>query len=68
MTDWQLSQHLTRSEFDAMSPEDKKLVEYDPNKWMFEWETERYYNAHHPGNELWLLERQAAEARAYLGR
>lgn len=67
MTEWQDNQFITKAEVHSMPREDQLLIESDPNKWQFEWETERYYNAHHPDNETWLLERQAAEARALLG-
>jgi hypothetical protein len=67
MTNWQDAQHITRAEYDAMSSADKKLIEFDPNKWQFEWETDRYFNAYHPSNEEWLMMRQAAEARGYNG-
>lgn len=66
MPDWQDQQFITRAEFTAMPREEKALVESDPNKWQWEWETDQFFNAHHPGNDEWLQMRQAAEARAML--
>lgn len=65
MSEWQTKQFIPVAEFNTMSDADKKLIEFDPNKWMYEWETGRYYNAHHPGNDEWLLIRQAMEAKGY---
>lgn len=64
---WQSAQFISKSEHEAMSAEDRHLLESQPNKWLWEWETEQFFNAEHPDNQEKRLEREAAEARAFFG-
>lgn len=64
--EWQDDPFITGDAFTEMPRHEKALIESDPNKWQWEWESNRFYNAHHPDNEEWLQIRQAAEARAMM--
>lgn len=59
---WAEDRFIAKAAYDAMPKDERALIDSDPNKWEWDWASERYYNAQHAGNEEWLMLRQAAEA------
>lgn len=66
--DWTDDPTITKAAYDAMPQAERALVDCDPNKWEWDWGTERYYNVQHRANEDWAIMRQVAEVQAMLGR
>lgn len=64
---WTDDATVPKAAYDAMPRDERALIDSDPNKWEWDWASERYYNVQHPKNEEWAMMRQMMDARGALG-